>query len=392
MKNPILLISIFFILAFANCEFDKNNIDNQSIELKKGLIINSNTNIKKQDYQLLAESENEKIITIEGDSLTVDFNNISLIGTAKFTKPDQFKGVAIHIKNSNSVRIENLNISGFRIALQVDNVQNLTIDSCHFTYNYRADSSAIFDINKVEIGAVVLNNSENIIITNSTISNNYNGIILNNSTLSELGKNEIQFNSKVGIYLNQSKIIDIYKNQIDWNLEAANWYQNTRKFGTYVANSITHNGNVETLERWYNSNDFMFSDIDLTTELNIEEYALEKSKIPPLNPKYPKGEAYKLPTKYGVYNFEYPAIFLRTMNKNEYTFAMFGPSVGNWKFVGSENITAANLKTGTFPATFIIKKEDSNKPFSLEFEFIGERFQDEFGVWNEKGKVYKFGF
>jgi parallel beta-helix repeat protein len=390
MKKTIFPISLLLVLAFANCQ-----TEHQNLKLKKGLVINSSVIFEKNDTVFITNNDlYEKIITIEGDNLVIDFNGISLIGTENFTKPDEFKGVAIHIKNSKYVTIKNLNVSGFRIALQADSVEYLTIDRCNFSYNYRADSSANFDIEKVKEGAIIINDSKIVDIQNATISNNYNGIVLNNSIITGIGNNEIQFNSKVGIYIKYSAMGEIYKNKIDWNLVAGNWYQNTKKFGTYAANSMTHNGSVETMERWYNSNDFSFSDIDLTTEYKYKESTksqYENAKIPSLNPKYPKGKAYKLPTKYGVYDFEYPAIFFRTVNENEYVFAMFGPQIGNWKFVNAENIRSTNLKTGSFPATFIIQKEDLEKPFLIEFEFIGTGFYDEFGVWNKKGKVYGFG-
>lgn len=84
--------------------------------------------------------------------------------------------------------------------------------------------------------------------------------------------------------------------------------------------------------------------------------------------------------------------FLRTKKDNRYTFAMFGPTVGNWKFVNAKNVKSTNLKRGTFPATFIIEKNNPNESFYIQFEFIGSPFRDEFGVLNEKGKVFKFSF
>jgi hypothetical protein len=412
MKNLLFPISLLLILAFANCKTNKKHTNNQDLELKKGLVINSSVTFKNVVGQVgqghaLALRDYEKIITIEGDSLTIDFNHIELIGTDDFTKPDKFKGIAIHIKNSNFVTIKNLNVSGFRIALQADNVQDLTIDSCDFTYNYRADSSANFDINKVKEGAIVLNNSKNIIITNSTISHNYNGLVLNNSDVKKLKDCAIQFNSKVGLYFNNSTAKEIYLNKIDWNLVAGNWHSDKIRVTDLFGNSMTHNGMVQLgkLDRFMNNikysklitNEILDS---FTIKLFHIEAASERSLSPKLDPKYPTGEAYKLPTKYGVYDFEYPAIFYRTCpcaveSKARAcpcpTFAMFGPLIGNWKFVNSENVRSTNSKTGSFPATFIIEKEDPEKPFSLAFEFIGERFQDEFGIWKEKGKIYKFG-
>jgi hypothetical protein len=387
MKNLLFPIALFLILAFANCETDKNNIDNQNLKLKKGLLINSSVMFEKLDYQLIVNDDYENVITIEGDSLIIDFNHIELIGTDDFTKPDEFKGIAIYIKNSSFITIKNLNVSGYRIALQADSVQGLTIDNCSFSYNYRADSSAIFDINKVKAGAITLNNCGNVDILNSIISHNQNGIMLNTTILNKLKNSQIQFNSKVGLFGVKSGFGNIERNQIDWNLEAGIMDIMDIHIHYITHNSLTHNGFVFiSIPMFSMDNDFTASTINFEIQENQN-----LDSIPKINPKYPKGEAYKLLTKYGVYDFEYPAIFLRTVNENEYVFAMFGPSIGNWKFVNSENVASANLKTGTFPATFIIEKENPEKPFSLEFEFIGERFRDEFGVWNEKGKIYTFG-
>lgn len=308
-STTIFMITMMTLLAFANCESEIEKPDNHSTNIKKGLVIDESMKFPKGNYHLVTDDINRKIITIEGDSLTVDFNYSTLVGTDDFTKPDQFKGIGIHIKNSKFVTIKNLKLSGYFIGLQIDSVQYLTIDNCHFEYNYHADSTRHFDIQKVKNGAITINNSKVIDIQNSTISHNENAIVLNNSVLTSLNDSKIQFNSKVGLYVNNSILGEIYRNQIDWNLVAANWYQNSQNLGSYIANSMTHNGKINTLERWYNSNDFAFSEIDLTTNLNLSEYEKEKARMPKLNPKYPKGKAYKLPTKYGIYDFEYPAVF-----------------------------------------------------------------------------------
>lgn len=376
-------------MAFANCQTETKNL-----ELTKGLVINSSITFdstKIGGTVLLTSKDNyEKMITIEGENLTIDFGGITLLGTDYLTRPNEFGGVAIHIKKSKNVTVKNLNVSGFRIALQADSVEYLTIDSCNFSYNYRADSSANFDINKVEIGALMLNNcTNNIKVINSTISNNESGIVLNNSNVYQIMHNHLQFN-KIGLYYNNSTTYEMYFNCIDWNIIAGNWFKGKGPKAMDMTNSITHNGHYSVDKIYQYSNDFSFTNIELDKTVR-RRASLISPNIPKLDPKYPKGEAYKLRTKYGVYNFEYPAIFLRTVHENEYVFAMFGPQIGNWKFVNAENVRSTNLKTGAFPATFRIQKEDVTKPFSIEFEFIGTGFYDEFGVWNKKGKVYKFG-
>lgn len=385
--NRILLFLIIFF-AFAKCQLESETIDNQNITPQKGLVINQSSSLKNGEYKLIAtNNSHEKIITIEGDSIEVDFNDLTLIGTNDLTKPDAFQGVAIHIKKGKNITIKNLNVIGYRMALQVDSVENLTIDSCNFSFNYRADSMADFDINKVKEGAVTINYSNRIIIQNSTISNNYNGIVLNQSKRVNIDKSTIQFHPKVGIMINdKSRLRGIDSSFVDWNLTATTWDSSGNGYPYYSHNSLTHNGFTFVSIKDQLTNTYTATQIDF----RHPKFLINKNVQ--LDPKYPKGEIYKIPTKYGVYNFEYPAIFLREKSDNQYTFAMFGPTVGNWKFVNAKNVKSTNLKSGAFPATFVIQQENPNEPFSIEFEFIGATFQDEFGVWNKKGKVFEFGY
>ena len=388
MNFRILVFSLLIFFAFAKCQLESETIDNQNFIPQKGLIINTSTAFQNGEFELIANDKiYENIITIEGDSIEVDFNNLTLIGTDDFTKPDEFKGVAVHIKNGKRIKIKNLNVKGYRLALQVDSVQHLTIDSCNFSFNYRAGSTDDFDIIKVKEGAITINNSKTILIYNSIISNNYNGIVLNNSHKYSFVKNKIEFNPKVGIYFNNSEKGVLSYNDINWNINAGIWY-NIPNSDVYNLNNLTHNGIIkDIINKCSKMNNFTASD---TFFVNNQSTVVHQ--IPQLDPKYPTGEIYKIPTQYGVYNFEYPAIFLRTKDNNKYTFAMFGPTVGNRKFVNAENVKTTNLKRGAFPATFVLEKEDPYEPFSIEFEFIGATFQDEFGVWNKKGKVYEFGY
>ncbi len=80
---------------------------------------------------------NEPVIIVEGNNITIDFNNSTLQGSNRKKNPDEFFGVAILIQNSKNVIIKNLKAKGYKIALMARNVENLTIDNCDFSYNYR---------------------------------------------------------------------------------------------------------------------------------------------------------------------------------------------------------------------------------------------------------------
>ena len=60
-----------------------------------------------------------------------------LKGSNKKTNPDDFFGIGIIIKNSKNVTIKNLKVSGYKVGLMATNVEQLTLDSCDLSYNYR---------------------------------------------------------------------------------------------------------------------------------------------------------------------------------------------------------------------------------------------------------------
>ncbi|MFK7948880.1 MAG: right-handed parallel beta-helix repeat-containing protein [Saprospiraceae bacterium] len=392
MNYRIFLFILLFPFAFAKCQLESKTIDNQNIIPQKGLVINESTSFKNGVYQLIAtEDLHERIINIEGDSIEVDFNNLTLIGTDDLTKPDAFKGVAIQIQNGKHITIKNLNVKGYRNALRIYNVQHLTIENCNFSFNYRAYKETVY-LKRNFPSAIFAFNSKFITIKNSVISNNYNAMTFRKTTGINIKNSKIQFHPKFGIVLKESYLDTLINNQMDWNLLGTITTNQLKSEGVHHYNSFTHNGTTNSDSNYHSLNDYTASDVFL--DYKEIEYTPKNpnENIPQLNPKYPKGKIYKISTKYGVYNFEYPAIFLRKKENNQYTFAMFGPTVGNWKFVNAENVKSTNLKRGSFPATFILEKDNPHKPCSIEFEFIGAAFQDEFGVWNKKGKVFEFDY
>lgn len=395
MSYRILPFLFIIVIAFAKCKPELQTSKSQLVIPQKGLVINTSSSFENGEFQILAKDDlNENILTIEGDSIVVDFNDLKLVGTDDFTQPETFRGTAIEVKNGKHITIKNLNVSGYRVALNVQNVQYLTIENCNFSYNYRRNLHSDIKSKSPQLGAVVMNASTFITIKNCTISNNQNGILFNDSKNIILTNSKIQFHSGVGIITDNATIDTLHYNQIDWNLGGISRQKNGGKIQSVNAyNSFTHNGLSQIDMKYFEVNDYTATDIIIDSKVMNYTLSDVDEQIPVLNPKYPKGEIYKFSTQFGVYNFEYPAIFLRNQEKdNQYIFAMFGPTVGNWKFVNAENVKATNLKRGSFPATFSLEKENPNQPFLIEFEFIGEAFQDEFGIWNKKGKIYTFGY
>ena len=105
-----------------------------------------------------------------------------------------------------------------------------------------------------------------------------------------------------------------------------------------------------------------------------------------------KGRPYILVNEWGPYNFQYPTIWLRSIEDGAYTFALFGPE-GNWKVTGGEGFKEISRKSGAMPATIVATQADGNpERMSIALEYIGESVTTQFGDSISKGEVIPFEF
>jgi parallel beta-helix repeat protein len=105
-----------------------------------------------------------------------------------------------------------------------------------------------------------------------------------------------------------------------------------------------------------------------------------------------QGRQYILVDEWGPYDFQSPAVWLRNIEGDKYTFLLTGPNMGNWQALSGEGWSGLNPKTGSFPATIVATKKPEAEKLTLNFEFISEAFTDRFGNFNKKGKPYSFSF
>lgn len=103
------------------------------------------------------------------------------------------------------------------------------------------------------------------------------------------------------------------------------------------------------------------------------------------------GREYIIMGEYGPYDFQSPKAVLREIEGDRYVFLLMGPE-GNWKLSGGEGMLEPNSKTGTFPATFTVRRAAAEGPFRVELTYIGKGGVDAFGRVIERGEVVKFGY
>lgn len=226
VKKIIVFVAVG--LLFCSCQTDK-----EKTSLASGMVITSNTLIKKTDYHLKSTDISKPVILIKGDGITVDFNGAKLIGSSEGEYPDAYEGLSIKVLGNNVV-IKNVTVRGYKVGLLAKDSKNINISKSDFSYNYKqhlrsnqerediSDWLSFHDNENNEwlrYGAgIYLDNCQSPIIEEIKITGGQNGILLNRCNGGLFFNNEINFNSGVGLGLYRSNKNKIMHNKLDWNV------------------------------------------------------------------------------------------------------------------------------------------------------------------------------
>ena len=227
MRKNLLVPIILFVFL--------NSAHSQEKVLSKGMTISRSLKIKRAFYKIDAVvSLDQSVIVIEGDNITIDFNNSTLTGSNSKSKPDEFFGVAIMIRNSKNVTIRNLKAKGYKVALMARNVEHLTLDNCDFSYNYRqhlnstqqkediSDWMSYHHNEKDEWlrygAAMYLRNCDYATIKDCAVTDGQNALMMMECNDAVIYHNDFSFNSGIGIGLYKSNRNKIFYNQIIFNV------------------------------------------------------------------------------------------------------------------------------------------------------------------------------
>lgn len=213
------------------------------IPLSQGLVIRQSCTVKTGQYRLQAGAETfaepadvsalASAITIEGDGITVDFQAATLNSSADPKRPDQFSGLAILIKGNN-ITLKNAIVRGFKIALLANGAENLRLENCDFSYNYRPRLRSIreredfsdwlsYHHNEKDEwmrygAAFYLKNCKAPIVKGCRATGNQNALLLSGCTDGVVYNNFFHFNSGLGIGLYRSSRNKLMHNMLDWNV------------------------------------------------------------------------------------------------------------------------------------------------------------------------------
>ncbi|NUO00821.1 MAG: right-handed parallel beta-helix repeat-containing protein [Saprospiraceae bacterium] len=240
--------------------------------LEPGMVINHSVKIQTGVYELPgADSPDQPVLVIEGEGTVVDFQGATLSGNTQRNRPDQFRGLAIYIRNGNNITVKNLKIRGYKVALMAVGVTGLQLENCNFSYNYRqrlyslreredlSDWLSYHQNEKDEWlrygAAIYLKQCKSAVVRGVTVTGGQNGIMMTRCNDGLFYNNSIHFNSGIGIGLYRSSRNRILDNRLDWNVRgyshgfysrgqdsAALLCYEQSNDNTFAYNSATHSG------------------------------------------------------------------------------------------------------------------------------------------------------
>lgn len=205
------------------------------VPLKKGLLITRSLKANKAVFELDAsDSLSQPVITITGNDVVVDFNGAVLNGNSRNLLPDQFRGVAIMIRDGKNITIKNLTAKGYKLAVLAKNVDGLKIENCDFSYNYRQHLNSTQEKEDISDwlshhhnendewlrygAAIYLKGCNNFVVSNCRVTGGQNALMMTECNNGTVYNNDFSFNSGLGIGMYRSSGNKIMYNKLDFNV------------------------------------------------------------------------------------------------------------------------------------------------------------------------------
>jgi parallel beta-helix repeat protein len=204
------------------------------VALQNGMLIKTSVQIRKNSYQLNgSDSLKKPVITIEGNNITVDFNNAVLQGSNDKTYPNEFYGLAILIKGNN-VTLKNAQVSGYKVAVMARGCKNLKIEYCDFSYNYRQQLQSTWlseDVSDwmsyhhnendewLRYGAgIYLKDCSNAVIERNRITGGQCALMMTRCNDGLIVNNDFSYNSGLGVGMYRSSRNKVINNRLVFNV------------------------------------------------------------------------------------------------------------------------------------------------------------------------------
>ncbi|HEX6964804.1 MAG TPA: right-handed parallel beta-helix repeat-containing protein [Gemmatimonadaceae bacterium] len=206
-----------------------------TVELRPGMVITRSVRVVPKTYRLRAPASlDTSVITIRGDSITVDFAGATLEGQSPSADPDHAAGVAIRIDGGHDVRILNAKVRGYKVGVLARGARGLTLADNDLSYNWKPRLYSLVEHESLvdwlsfhhnehdewlRYGAAIyLADVSGGVIRGNTVEQGMNALMLVRSDSLRIESNTFSFNTGLGIGLYRSSFNTIMHNRADYDV------------------------------------------------------------------------------------------------------------------------------------------------------------------------------
>lgn len=202
---------------------------------RSGLVISASSRLVPGAWRLPAPASTDSaLITIRGDSVTLDLTGVILEGGDPRADPDTFQGVAIRVEGGRGVRIIGGRIRGYRIGILALGARDLVIENADLGGQWKprlyslVEHESLVDwlsYHRNEQGewlrfgaAIYLESVTGGAVRGVRAEGGMNGLLMSRTTQVRVEGNTFAFNSGLGIGLYRSSANVIARNRLDFNV------------------------------------------------------------------------------------------------------------------------------------------------------------------------------
>ena len=203
------------------------------VRLTRGMVITRSVRIAPGTYRLPASGDSA-LITIRGDSITVEFTGAILEGMPAGSDPDQAAGLAILIDGGHGVTLKGARIHGYQTAIRATGTVDLTLLDNDLSDNWKPRLFSLVGHESLidwlsfhhnengewrRFGAgIALEGVHRGLLRGNTVRHGMNGLMLTRTDSLRIDRNDFSFNSGLGIGLYRATDNVIVRNRVDYNV------------------------------------------------------------------------------------------------------------------------------------------------------------------------------